>query len=389
VIGLLRYALRSLWARRVTTLATAGGIALLVFVLAASSMLASGMRRTLARAGDESRAIVIGHDQWAEHQSSVPASVLGRVAAAPGIRKDTRGQPLVTGETVTHLMLGEASKAHLSTLQIRGVDENVLALRPNVRVVQGRMLQTGTAEAIVGRGLVGTSPELAIGRSIELSVSKPATIVGVFDADGSVLESEIWVDLHTARSAFGMEGSLSSVTAQLDSPAAYDAFALPLTEDKQTGLDVMRESAYYSRLAEGVATVIITLGVLEALIFSLGAICATMIVFYGAVAQRRREVGVLRALGFRRRSILAAFLAESVVLSLTGGAAGMACALLTPLLDFHLVNFATGQDVTFHFHPDLDTLLRALLVATSVGLVGGLLPALRAARMLPVVAMRT
>lgn len=386
--SLLTYALRSLWARRATTLATAGGLALLVFVLAASSMLASGMRRALTRAGDESRAIVIGHDQRAEHQSRVPTSVLGLVAAAPGVRRDEQGQPMVTGEIVRQLMLGEASQARLTTLQVRGVDAGVMALRPRTRIVAGRPLQSGAAEAIVGRGVLRREPGLRLGGSVRLSATRSAAVVGIFESDGTVLESEVWVDLNTTRDAFGMQGSLSSVTAWLDDPAAFDAFAETLRADKQTGLDVLRESAYYARLSEQVATIVITLGVLQALLFSLGAICATAIVFYGAVAQRRREVGVLRALGFRRRSILAAFLLESVVLSLAGGAFGMGCALLTPLLDFQLVNFATGQDVTFHFHPDLDTLWRALAVATGVGLVGGLPPAVRAARLPVVVAMR-
>ena len=386
--SLLTYALRSLWARRGTTVATAGGLALLVFVLAASSMLASGMRRTLTRAGDESRAIVIGHDQWAEHRSRVPASVLGLVAAAPGVRRDEHGQPRVTGEIVRQLMLGDASQVRLSTLQVRGVDSGVMSLRPSVRIIAGRPIQSGAAEAIVGCGVLRRQPELGIGGSVRLSATRSAAVVGVFESDGTVIESEVWVDLNTARNAFGMDGSLSSVTAWLDSPSAFDAFAQTLSADKQTGLEALRESAYYARLSERVATVVITLGVLQALLFSLGAICATAIVFYGAVAQRRREVGVLRALGFRRRSILSAFLVESVALSLVGGAVGLGCALLTPLLDFQLVNFATGQDVTFHFHPDLDTLWRALAVATGVGLVGGLPPAVRAARLPAVVAMR-
>lgn len=386
--SLLTYALRSLWARRATTLATAGGLALLVFVLAASSMLASGMRRTLVRAGDEGRALVIGHDRWAEHQSRVPAAVLGLVAAAPGVRENERGEPLVSGEIVRHLMLGEASRARLSTLQVRGVDAHALSLRPGLRITAGRPFQPGVAEAMVGRALLRREPRLSLGGSVALSATRAAQIVGVFESDGTVLESELWVDLNTARSAFGMEGALSSVTAWLDDPSSFDAFSATLTADEQIGFDVLRESAYYARLSQGVASIIITLGVLESLLFSLGAICATAIVFYGAVAQRRREVGVLRALGFRRRSILAAFLVESVALSLAGGAVGMACALLTPLCDFQLVNFATGQDVTFHFHPDLDALLRALLVATGVGLLGGLPPAVRAARLPPIVAMR-
>jgi putative ABC transport system permease protein len=388
VLGLLTYALRSLWARRMTTLATAAGIALLVFVLAASGMLASGMRTTIARAGDTTRAIVMQHDQWSESASLFDQSVLAQVAAAPGIRRDDRGQPLVTGEVVASQILGMAAGDRLSTIFIRGVSGNVLQLRPEVRLASGRAIVPGTAEALVGKSLIPLQPELALGQSFELAAGRPVTVVGVFDAGGSVLESEVWVDLDAARSALGLEGKLSSVTARLEQQEAFDGFALPLTQDKQTGLDVARESAYYTKISGGMASVISALGVVEAVIFSLGAVCATMIVFYSAVAQRRREIGVLRALGFGRPAILAAFLSESVALALAGGGVGVGLALLTPWLDFTTVNFATGTEVTFRFHPDPSVLLVAVLVAVGIGVLGGTLPALRAARMSPVVAMR-
>lgn len=385
---LLMYALRSLWVRRTTTLATAGALTLLVFVLAASGMLASGMQHTVARAGSPRKALVMQHDSYSEQNSRMPQSVLGRVAAAPGVRRDTQGQPLVTGETVAHVLLGEGTGRLLGTLQVRGVDANVFQVRAQVRIVEGRALQPGTAEAIVGRGLAGRMPGTAVGSDLELSPGRTVRIVGTFESSGSVLESEVWADLDTARHAFGLEGHLSSVTAELESLEAYDSFAPPLTEDKQSDVDVTRESAYYAKLSDGVSTLIAMLGAVEAVIFSLGAACATMIVFYGAVAQRRSEVGVLRAIGFGRRSIIAAFLAESVALALVGGACGVGLALLTPLLDFHTVNFATGQDVAFHFRPDLQVIATAFGAAAGVGLLGGLLPALRAARLDPVLALR-
>lgn len=385
---LLTYALRSLWVRRVTTLATTGALALLVFVLAASGMLASGMRHTVAKAGSAHRALVLQHDAYAEHNSRMPQSVLGLVAAAAGVRSGARGEPLVTGETVAHVMAGEGSGQLLATLQVRGVDANVFQLRPQVRVVSGRALQPGTAEAIVGRGVAGRMAVAAPGGELELSPGRSVRIVGTFESGGSVLESEVWVDLNTARDAFGLEGHLSSVTAELESAEAYDTFAPALTEDKQSDVDVTRESAYYGKLSDGVSTLIALLGAVEAVIFSLGAACATMIVFYAAVAQRRSEVGVLRAIGFGRRSIIAAFLTESVALAMVGGACGTGLALLTPLLDFHTVNFATGQDVAFHFRPDLKVIATALAAAAGVGILGGLLPALRAARLDPVLALR-
>lgn len=385
----MTYALRSLWARRSTTLATGTGIALLVFVLAASGMLASGMRETLTSAGHPNRALVLQHDSWGELASRLEQSALARVSAAPGIKRDTRGQPLVAGELVAHQMIGDAHAGQVATLQIRGVDEHSLDVRPEVQVVQGRPIQPGTAEALIGRGVLGRAESLVLGGSLELALGQPLNVVGVFESDGSVLESEIWVELNAARRAFGMQGKLSSVTAVLTDPSSHEAFALPLTEDKQVGLDVAKETAYYEKTSGGMSDLVATLGAVEAIIFSLGASIATLIVFYGSVSQRRREVGVLRALGFTRTSILSAFLMESVALGLGGGVAGVGLALFTPLLDFTTINMATGQDVAFRFEPDPAVLLGAVGVAVLVGLLGGIAPAIQAARVQPVLVLRS
>lgn len=386
---LLSYALRSLWARRATTLATAGGIALLVFVLAASSMLAGGMRHAMASAGSPARALVFQQNQWSEQASRLPRAVLGRVAGAPHVKRNARGQPLVTGETVSHLMLqSSADGDHYSTLQVRGVADNVLEIRSHVRVIAGRALQPGTAEAIVGRGIAGRFVGLGLGESFELAAGRPIRIVGVFESGGSAHESEVWVDLETARSALDMADSVSSVTAELEGAQHLEDFAALLIQDRQSGIAVERESGYYDRLSRGLADIVSLLGIAEAIIVSLGGILGTTIVAYTSIVQRRTEIGVLRALGFFRRSILAAVLLESVALALAGGAAGIGLALLTPWLDFHIVNFATNQEMAFRFRPTPAALLGSLAAAALVGLLGGLWPALRAARMDPVQAMR-
>lgn len=326
---------------------------------------------------------MLQQNRWSEQGSRLPQSVLGRVAAAPGVKRDAHGQPLVMGETVSHLMLASVSdSARISTLQIRGVAANVLALRPNVRVIKGRAIQPGTPEAIIGRGVADRFEGLSLGGHIELAAGRPIAIVGVFESGRSVYESEVWTDLDAARSSLAMEGFLSSITAELEDPNRLDAFALPLTADRQTGLAVERESAYYTKVSAGVADVIMVLGMAETLLFSLGAIVSTMVVCYASVIQRRKELGVLRALGFSRRSILAALLFESVTLALAGGALGIALALCTPRFDFNTVNFATNQEVAFHFTPNPGALMISVGVALVVGVGGGLLPALRAARMI-------
>jgi putative ABC transport system permease protein len=281
-----------------------------------------------------------------------------------------------------------SDKTRISTLQVRGVSGNVFQLRPEVHIVEGRPIRSGTEEALVGKALVGRYPGLRIGEQVELSPSRKPTVVGVMESGGSTYESEIWVDLETVRSAFSLEANISSITAQLESPSKLDGFAEPLTADKQTGLSVASESAYYKKISQGLPEVITILGVVETLIFSIGAVLGAMITMHASVAQRSREIGVLRALGFGRLQILTAFVVESVALGLGGALCGALLSLITPLLDFHCINFATGQELAFRFTPTLRDLVIAVAAGTVVGGLGGLLPALRAARISPVQAMR-
>jgi putative ABC transport system permease protein len=388
MLQLWRYNLRSLWVRRTTTLATTGGIALVVFVLAASRMLASGMRQTFARSGDADQALVLEHNAWVESNSRMPHSALGQVAAAPGVKRNASGQAMVMAEAVTQLLLTSLEDSYPSTLQVRGVSANVFELRPEARIIEGRSLTPGTDEALVGKGLVGRFPGLRVGERVEFTISRTPIVVGVFETGGSAYESEIWADLELVRSAFSFETDISSVTAQLDSPSGLDAFAAPLTADKQTGLTVASESGYYKRISRGLPEAINALGVVETLIFSLGAVLGAMITMHASVAQRSREIGVLRALGFGRFQILLAFVVESVALGLAGSLIGALLSLLMPFLDFKCVNFATRHELTFNFVPHPSDLALAIAAGALIGGIGGFLPALRAARTSPVSAMR-
>lgn len=384
------YSVRSLWQRRTTSLASVLGIAMVVFVLCASRMLAHGIRQTMASSGRADKALVMEHDSWAEQGSRIDQSVLGRVAAAPGVARDAEGQALVMGEAVSNMLIrGTRDETRIGTIQVRGVTDNVLALRPEVRLLAGRMLTPGTDEAIVGKGLVGLYRGLTLGAECPLGRKRSAKIVGVFETGGTAHESEVWADLRLMQAAFGIEASLSSVTARLESAASLDALAEVLTQDKQVGLSVARESAYYEKVSGGVADIISVLGIVQTIIFSLGAVLGAMVTMYAAIAQRGREIGVLRALGFGHRQIIATFLLESVALSLAGALGGVGLALLTPLLDFSTVNFATAQEVAFRFSPNLEILLLAVALGGVLGVLAGVLPALGAARMSPTEAMRS
>lgn len=385
----LRYSWQSLWTRRATTLATAFGIALVVFVLASSSMLAAGLRQTSLKSGSASRALVLQVDAYSEGWSRIRQAAYTQVAAAPGVRKDSRDNPLVTGEVVAHVYLAtHGDRARNASLQVRGVMPNVFTLRPDVRLVAGRAARPGTDEAILGQSIVGHFEGGTLGGTIDLQKGRKITIVGVFSAGGSAFDSEVWADIDTVRSAFNFQGYLSSVTAELDSPRVFDAFAAALEKDERLQLSAARERDYYLKVSEGLSTVIVALGGIVTVIFSLGALLGAMITMHGAVSQRSKEVGVLRALGFGRGQVLTAFVLEALLLALGGGLVGCALSLLTAFVEFSTLNDATGQELVFRFLPSVEALGGALGAGALVGVVGGLWPAIKAASIDPIRAMR-
>lgn len=387
---LLTYSIRSLWARRATTLATAMGVALVVFVLAASLMLAAGIRNTLLSAGADDHALVLQVDGYNEAGSQIRHASLGLVAAAPGVARSRAGDALVAGEVVSHVYLGKVDNVEdMASIQVRGVTAASFEVRPSVRLVAGRLAKPGTNEAMVGKALLnGGYAGVRLGEGFALKKNRDLTIVGVFEAARSAYESEVWADLDMVRDAFGMKGRLSSVTAVLSDADSFDGFKQTLEADKRLGLSVERERGYYEKVSNGLSASIGGLGMLISIIFALGAALGAMITMYGQVAQRRTEVGVLRAMGFSPNRVLIAFLSESVLLAVFGGMAGVLLAMLTPGIDFSVVNWASGQSLVFHFLPSVQTLGLALSVGVAVGIIGGVLPAVRASRTNPALVMR-
>jgi putative ABC transport system permease protein len=383
------YSSRSLWARRATTAATAGGIALVVFVLSASQMLSAGMRSTLLRAGRDDKAIVMQRDAYAEIDSRLRQGVLTAATGAPGVRHAASGEPLVSAESLVQLFvpcLDEPSR--FSSVQVRGVSDNVLALRPEVRVVHGRLPRPGSDEAMIGSGIENTYEGLALGGHFNLKKGRDIQLVGVFEADGSAYESELWTGLDVVRTSMGWEGYVSSITAALESSAAFDGFASRLELDESEGLGVARERAYYDKVSEGLSRSVQALGDLVSIIFACGALLGAAITMNAAIAQRRREIGVLRALGFSSGQVLLAFLLESTVLALAGATIGAGLACFLSLASFSATNYGTGNEITFPFQPTPLILLRSILSGALVGVLGGFFPALQAARTSPVRALR-
>jgi len=387
----LSYNVRSLFVRRTTTIATALGVGLVVFVLAAALMLSAGIQKTLVSAGREDNAIVLRKGSDAELASGIETQRVSLIQAAPGVKKDETGAPLTVGEAVIVIALDKigAAAGQVSNVQVRGVPgDKVLKVRPEVRVVAGRPPTPGTDEVMIGRGIAGRFKGVELNQQFELKKNRAVSVVGIFEAGGSSFESEVWADIDTVRTSFGREGLVSSVTVRLESPTKFEGFKTYVESDKQLGLESFREDDYYRRQSEGTSIFVTAIGAVIAFFSSFGAMIGAMITMYAAVSQRKREIGTLRALGFSRASILMSFLLESTVLAVLGGAVGLICASFLSFAKISMMNFATWQEITFSFDPDPVTFAISLVAGAAMGIIGGFFPAVRASRVSPIEAMR-
>jgi putative ABC transport system permease protein len=374
--------------RKTTTIATALGIGLVVFVLAAAVMLWFGIKKTMVGAGRTDNAVVLRKGSDTEMASSIEVGTLNLILAAPGIKRDPSG-PVGSGEIVVVIALDkQGTEGQVSNVLVRGVTEASLRTRPEIRLIEGNPPRPGTDEVMIGKGLVGNFAGMNLGSSFELKKNRPVKVVGIFEAGGSSFESEVWADVDTARSSFGREGLVSSVTVRLESPSKFDGFRAAVESDKRLGLEALIETSYYEKQSEGTSLFILALGIIISIFFAAGAILGAVITMYGAVAQRQREIGTLRALGFSRLSILMSFLLESCLLALAGGLLGAAAAFCLGFVKVSMMNFATWQEISFSFDPNPIVLGVAIVFAVGMGVLGGFLPAFRAARVSPVEAMR-
>ena len=386
----ISYNVRSMLVRKTTTIATALGVALVVFVYAAAQMLSSGVVKTMTSAGRSDNAMVLRKGSDVEMASSIELPTVNLVLAAPGVKRDSTGAALGSGEIVVVIaqekMGGEPGQ--VSNVLVRGVTEMALKVHPEVHVIEGRPPQPGTDEVMIGRGLVGRFAGMQIGSSFDLKKNRPVKVVGIFESGGASFESEVWAGIDTARSSFGREGLVNSVAVRLDSPSKFDTFKAAVENEKQLQLDASIETKYYERMSEGTSQFIGVLGAVISFFFGFGAILGAVITMHAAVAQRQREIGTLRALGFSRGSVLFSFLLEAILLSVAGGIVGILGALAFGARKISMVNWMTWQEVTFAFDPDPALLVKALVVGAVMGLIGGAFPAIRAARISPVDAMR-
>jgi putative ABC transport system permease protein len=380
----MQYNARSLLVRKVTTLVTALGIALVVAVFAGALMLGEGINRVLTAAGRADTVVILRKGSDAELSSAIGNEYVGlfrgpaQVAQAGG----------VIGEIVIVVTADRADGFGASNVLVRGIPPDGIAFRPEVRLASGRLPKPGTNEAIVGRGISGRFKGIALGQSFELRRNRPLQIVGEFTSDGSSYESEVWGDLDVIRRSLGREAVVSSVRVRLNTPSDFDAYRQTIENDKRFSMKVMREADYYEKQSQSLAGFLRSLGLAAAILFSLAAMIGAAITMNGAVAHRTREIGTLRALGFSRRSILLSFLTEATVLALAGGLIGIIAVQLLALVRVPLINFQTFSEIVLRFQATPGVLAWSLWFSGLMGLIGGLFPAIRASRVSPVEAMR-
>ena len=384
----VKYNLRNLVVRKTTSIAAGLGLGLVVFVFASVLMLSNGVQKTLGRSAEPNVAVVLRKGSDAELASGLEEAQVGVMIANPAVAKNQGGLPLASAELVVIILLDKLGTDGVSNVQVRGVPDNIYELRKGIHFVEGRAAKPGTDEVVVGKAIAGRFKGLALGQSFELRKNRPVTVVGVFEDKGSSFESEVWGDVKTVGSAFGREGVVSSLKVRLTSALKFDGFKTSLEQNPQLQVEVLRESEYYEKQSEGTSIFINAMGIVIAVFFSIGASIGAMITMYASIAHRQREIATLRALGFTRFSILFSFLMESVVLALAGGTVGILASLGMSFVKFSTVNFASFSEITFSFEPTPKILGIALGVALGMGLAGGLFPAIRAARMNLVQAIR-
>jgi len=384
----LSYNIRNLAVRKRTSAAAAVGLALVVFVVAGVLMLSHGIRKTLGRSADPDVAIVLRKGADVELASSIEEPSVGLVTATPGVARRPDGSVEAVAELMVVVLLDKLGTDGFSNVQVRGVPEDVFKFRRSARIVAGRPPRAGTDEVAVGQAIRGRFRGVDLGQSFELKKNRQVNVVGVFEDGGSSFESEVWADLNTIRTAFGREGLVSSVRVRLESPTKFDGFKASLEQNRQLNLEASKEADYFEKQSQGITIFISALGFVIAFFFGIGAIIGAMITMYAAVANRQREIGTLRALGFSRTSIVMSFLAESIFLALVGGAVGAVASLGLGFVKFSMMNYASWSEIVIDFEPSVSSIVGAIVVAGVMGLLGGFFPAVRAARMNPVMAMR-
>jgi putative ABC transport system permease protein len=375
------YNFRSVKARWSSAIVAVVGIAGTVGVFIAMLSLARGFKATLVSSGSEDNAIIMRAGATSEMTGGVTIDTVKIMQDKPGIAKGTDGSPLVTPEVVLVAPIPLISTGTDANVEIRGVSKNVLEIRRNVKIVEGRMFSPGLNEIVVGRNANASYAGLTLGNTIGLG-SVHWKIVGIFDAGGSSFDSDVWGDAHLIGPAFNRPDIyFQSITVHLTSPSALQQLKDAATSDPRLNVDVTREIDYYSKQSSRLTTLITRLGGLVATVMAIGAVFGALNTMYSAVAERGREIATMRALGFGGPSVVFSFVIEALLIAFVGGLVG--CLAVLPLngLTTGAMNLQTFSHVAFAFKITTELLVKGIVFALVMGIIGGFLPAMRAASM--------
>jgi putative ABC transport system permease protein len=363
------------------------GIAGVVIVFVAVLSIGEGFRAAMANAGSPNRALVMRGGADSEMTSGFSGAEADIIKEAPGLRRDDN-RPAASAELYVLVDLNKRSTGTPANVPLRGVEPIALQVRDEVHLVEGRMFQFGTNEAIVGRSANGQFAGIDLGSEFT-SGNLKIKIVGIFESRGSVSESEIWCDSRLIQGVYQRGNSYQSVVAALDSPASFDTFKNWLTANPQLNVQVRRETEYYAQQSQVMTGLINGIGYTVAVLMGIGAVFGAILTMYTAVSTRTREIATLRALGFNAGAVLISVLAESLALAALGGILGGATAYLAfNGYQTSTMNFQTFSQVAFAFAVTRSLMIQGLSYALVMGLVGGLMPAIRASRLPIATALR-
>jgi putative ABC transport system permease protein len=382
----LTYNLRNLMERKGSTIMTATGIALTVAVLLAVMALVAGLEQAFSSSGNPLQVIALRKGATSELVSGVTREKYNDLRFVPGVKKDSAGNPLVSLEMITVINLPSVESPDGMNVNLRGLLPVGFEMRDGVRVMEGRMFQTGQREVVVGKSIARRYPAARLGQQLRFGKGL-WNVVGIMDGGDSAVNSEIFGDLNQVSSDFNRENGLSSVLLRAENEAEASALVNRISENVRFDLDAQSEKAYYAAQTQSGAPIQIA-GSVVAIIMAIGSSFAAMNTMYAAIARRSREIGTLRVLGFSRGSILLSFFIESVLLSLLGGIIG--CIIVLPMngITTGIGSFVTFSEISFNYRITPQIMLSGLAFAAALGAIGGLLPAWAASRKEILVALR-
>jgi putative ABC transport system permease protein len=387
IFAVTQFSMRSLSQRKGSSVVAMLGIAGVVAVMVGVLSIAQGIRATMESSVGDENAIVLRSGSDSEMMSGLSGDETRLIAEAPGIARDEAGA-LASPELFVIINLPMRSTGTDANVPMRGVQAPAMSVRNSFRLVEGRMFEWGLNEVIVGIGAAGQFAGLNVGSSIEVG-QEQWPVVGIFESNGGLAESEIWVDAAVLQPAYRRGNSYQAVYVKLNSSEAFDEFKDTLTSDPRLNVKPMREAEYYDSQSTVVYNMITGLGTIIAVIMGLGAIFGALNTMYTAVSGRTREIATLRALGFRAGPIIISVMSESLLLAFAGGLIG-ACLAWLAFDGFQAatLNWASFSAITFSFDVNVNLLTQGIIFAMIIGLIGGLFPAIRAARQPVALALR-